>query len=393
MKILLLTPYFSPHRGGSEIFLENLTRRLFQEDETWTTDVITYNTEKVAAEENFLSENGKRIGTIYRLKTWEILRSQFALPNYFQLLGLIKKWQKSAIHYDLVISNTRFFDNSQWAPKIAKIFGAKSVLVDYCADHPNHKNKIVTKIAALADIFLSWSLKNKYNLVVATSKATKKFIKTLDLKPNEEVIYNGVDEEFFTKMKEEKSAQKTVITFAGRLIKNKHPELFFAVANNLLDKFPELEFNLAGDGPLLNQLRTKWKMLEERKRKKINILGSLKREALAKLLWQTHIFIHPSTHSEGMPTIIEEAGFCGDVIVTTPMGDTREIVKDDLTGTVVKELTIDEIEKAIAKYLRDKNLIKTQSENIQKLVAENFGLKKQTLKFKILLEKLFSVIR
>ncbi len=390
MKILLLTAYFAPHRGGSEIFLENLTRRLFQEDETWTTDVITYNTEKVAAEENFLSESGKKIGTIYRLKTWEILRSQFALPNYFQLLGLIKKWQKNDVHYDLVISNTRFFDNSQWAPKIATIFGAKSVLVDYCADHPNHESKIITKTASVADNYLSYKLKDKYNLIIATSKATKEFLKKLNLQPNEQIIYNGVDEEFFMKAKAEKSVDKITITFAGRLIKNKHPELFLETTINLLNKFPELEFNLAGDGPLLNELRVKWETLEENKKKKIKILGPLKREALAKLLWQTHLFVHPSTHSEGMPTVLEEAGFCGDVIIATPIGDTAEIVKNNLTGTVIsEEPTTNNIEEAITKYLNNKNLIKNQSKNIQKLVAVNFTLKEQIAKFKTLIEKLF----
>ena len=390
MKILLLTAYFAPHRGGSEIFLETLGRRLFQEDETWTTDVITYNTEKVAAEENFLSNDGKKIGTIYRLKTWEILRSQFALPNYFQLLGLIKKWQKNKVHYDLIISNTRFFDNSQWAPKIAKIFGAKSVLIDYCADHPNHENKIITKMAAIADNYLSYKLKDKYNLVIATSKATKEFLKKLNLQPNEQVIYNGVDEEFFIKAKAEKSVDKITITFAGRLIKNKHPELFLEAAINLLNKFPELEFNLAGDGPLLNGLRVKWKTLEKDKKKKIKNLGPLKREALAKLLWQTHLFVHPSTHSEGMPTVLEEAGFCGDVIIATPVGDAAEVVKNDLTGTVISEKpTANNIEEAIIKYLNNKNLIKTQSKNIQKIVTADFTLKKQIVKFKTLIEKLF----
>ncbi len=384
MKILLLTPYFAPHQGGSEIFLENLARRLFQIDEKWTTDVLTYNTEKVAAQEKFIDEkSGKRIGTIYRLQSLEPLRSQLALPNYFQLLGLWKKWQDDGNKYDLVISNTRFFDNSQWAPKLAKKMGAKVVLVDFCADHPNHKNRLITEIAGYTDTILTKKLKNKYDLIIATSEATKKFLQKMQLPAAKTVIYNGVEEAFFAQNKIEKTNQPIQITFAGRLIKNKHPEVFLAAAETVLEKFPQCKFNLVGEGPMAKELKEKWKDLPREKQKQIKIWGGLERSQLAKLLWQTTILVHPSTHSEGLPTILPEAGFCEAVIVASKAGDSEQIVQNEKTGTILKEPTrAQELARTLEKYLTEPELIEKQSQAISKLVKDKFTLTQQVEKFK-----------
>lgn len=389
MKVLLLTPYFSPHRGGSEIFLENLGRRLFQEDAQWTMDVLTYNTEKVAAQDDFIDEaSGKKIGTIYRLKNWEILRSQWALPNYWQLLGVLEQWEKEGRQYDLIISNTRFFDNSQWAPKWAKKLGAKVVLVDFCAAHPNHRLSVVTKTAAIADTILAQNIKDKYDAAIATSLATQKFMRELGMTPNEEVIYNGVDEKFFDREKAEKEKEKIVVTFAGRLIENKHPEIFLQAAIKLAEKFPQVEWRLAGNGPLLDELEKMWATAAETRREKIKILGPLSRSAMAKLLWQSHILVHPSTHSEGMPTILMEAAYCGTALVATDVGDSKEIVKTGETGTLLKTIQVIELEKVLRHYLENPTIIEEQGERAQQLAKEKFTLKTQIGKFKNLIKQL-----
>lgn len=389
MKILLLTAYFAPHRGGSEIFLENLGRRLFQEDETWTTDVITYNTEKVATEEDFLSNDGKKIGTIYRLKTWEILRSQFALPNYFQLLGLIKKWQKSKVHYDLVISNTRFFDNSQWAPKIAKIFGAKSILIDHIASHPQGENFLISKIAALADKLISWKIKNQYDLILAITDATKRFIKQLGLSAEQEILYNYVDDDFFTQMKTDKISEKIIITYAARMIKSKNPDLVLKSAAQIVDKYPQVEFWLIGDGPRLKKLQRQKESFEKKIKNRIKLWGVLDRLDLATKLWQSQIFIYPTAHSEGLPTTVLEAGFCQNVIITTDKGDLAQIIKNEKTGTIIVSPTETSVVLALENYLNNPYLITEQAKNLQRLIIEKYTLTKTAATFKKIVAEKF----
>ena len=50
-KILVITPYFYPHIGGSERYMENLYAYLVRRNLQIKVDVLCYNTEKTKKEE------------------------------------------------------------------------------------------------------------------------------------------------------------------------------------------------------------------------------------------------------------------------------------------------------------------------------------------------------
>jgi glycosyltransferase involved in cell wall biosynthesis len=88
-KILVITPFFYPHIGGSERYMEELYLFLRKDHPEIAVDVLCYNTNQVQKEENYQGM------TIYRIPCWNILKDQFSLPNPLALLHFLLKNRRS----------------------------------------------------------------------------------------------------------------------------------------------------------------------------------------------------------------------------------------------------------------------------------------------------------
>lgn len=182
-RVLVVTPYFYPHVGGSEKYIEQLYGKLMEVDSNMEVDVLTYDTEKRGKFEEYKGFS------VYRVGCWEILKGQFAIPNYFELIGLA--WKLKPKKYDVVNSHTRFFDNSWWAWLLARYLGAKSLLTDHCAYHPVHKSWLVRMVAKAVDKVMIPVLGKMYDQVSVVSRATKSFLGKNGMKRSIEVVYGG----------------------------------------------------------------------------------------------------------------------------------------------------------------------------------------------------------
>lgn len=357
MKILVATPYFYPHSGGTERYTEELYSKLRELDSTIQVDIVTYNTEKREGREQYKGLN------IYRVKAWEILPDQFVLPNYFDLYRLLKRLKSNK--YDVVNAHTRFFDTAWWGWLAARYLGAKSVLTDHCAYHPQHKFVIVRLIAKFVDLIAIPLLGMVYNEVTVVSQATADFLINNRLGRKPKVVYGGVE---ISKNLSQKEHDGLIITYLGRMIPSKGPQLVLAAALKLVKEYPRIMFMFAGDGELLGEMK---KSTSER----IKFLGNIGRSQVADLLNKTDILVAPSTHHEGLPSVILEAGATSCAVVATDQGGTKELIKDGQTGLII-EPTEEEIEVKIRKLLRDTGLRQNMGQNLFKLVEEKFNWNK-----------------
>lgn len=91
MRILVVTPYFYPHLGGSERYIEQLYSTLIKIDKSIHVDVLTYNVCHVNSIEQ------RKGMTIYRIPGKELLKDQFAVPNYIALLKCLRTDRKSVV--------------------------------------------------------------------------------------------------------------------------------------------------------------------------------------------------------------------------------------------------------------------------------------------------------
>lgn len=383
MRILLITPFFYPHKGGSQQYAEELYFHIMKSDPSIVVDVICYNTDDRPAFEEY------RGFSIYRIPCVQILLGQFAIPNYFKLFSLLQQL-KNKNNYKFINSHTRFFENSWWTPLIATYFRAQSILTDHCAYYPVHPNPVVSTVARFVDRHVVPFFANRYDMVTVTNKATKKFVRSLKIK-SPYVVYGGVNTKFFKpklkrddrtidKIKKKFNDGDIIITFVGRMIHSKNPQTIVKVAKRVIKQHKNVYFIFAGNGELYEKLK-------KQKNRNVYFLGSLEKKSVANLLTNTDILVHPSTHHEGLPNVILEAGACGCAVVATSMGGTKEIVVNEKTGLLVKS-NVKDIEQAVVELITDEKKRTRLQRAIRRHVVAQFDWKNIAEQFAILLKRI-----
>ena len=246
------------------------------------------------------------------------------------------------------------------------------IFLDHSSNHVTIGDKILDKLGAIYEDHLTRKIK-KYNpKFYGVSKKCNEWLKYYKIDA-QGVFYNSIDDAVYKQYyKKRKENKKLKISYIGRIIPEKG-------VINLLDAFEEInkkhkniELTIAGDGPILSELKEKYK------NKNINFLGKLGYEEVMKLCVETDIFVHPSMYPEGLPTSILEAGIMKTAIIATDRGGTCEVINDPKYGLIVKENKEDLIEKL--NYLIDNpNKIDELKENIHERIINNFTWK-QTAK-------------
>jgi glycosyltransferase involved in cell wall biosynthesis len=280
-------------------------------------------------------------------------------------MNVLAKLKKLRGEYDIVNSHTRFFDNSWWAPLVAKYMGAASLLTDHCASHPVHHNPVLNFFVQVSDSVFASVVPKMYNKVVVISKTTGKFLKAHGLQANTEVIYAGVDSVFSSKNKPidipldiPKGYQ--VVTFLGRMIPSKNPRALVTAANQILKTNKKIVFIFAGDG-------SEYDRLKKSESENIYFLGKISKKSASALLQETTVFVHPSVHHEGLPISLLEAGMAGCAVLASNAGATQEIIIENVTGKIITD--IQNIAPDIQQLLDDPALRKQLGNNLKLKVS------------------------
>lgn len=145
---------------------------------------------------------------------------------------------------------------------------------------------------------------------------------------------------------------KLTLLFVGNLSAFKGV-LQLVEALNLLerkDKFEELF--IAGDGILRKELKT---LALKNKSIKINVLGALKRDELAKLYSKVHINILPSA-SEGFPKVIAEGAAYGCIPLVTDVSSIGQYVINETNGFLLPNNHATTIANQLDAIATNKNL-------------------------------------
>lgn len=333
MRILVVTPYFYPHLGGSERYIEQLYSTLIKIDKSIHVDVLTYNVCHVNSIEQ------RKGMTIYRIPGKELLKDQFAVPNYIALLKCLRTL-KHQNTYNFVNAHTRFFESSWWALLVGHYFRATTVLTDHCADHPYHRSLFVRMIARIIDqVLIPW-LGGQYSHITAVSQATKQFL-----------INHGIASDKITVMPNSVSGltgkrvvKEHLVSFVGRAIPAKGKCLFEEAIKPLRQRYPDVQFQ---------------------------VITGKSHEYVMKQLKKTAILIHPSRHHEGLPTVILEAGQCQCAVVATNVGGTTEVITNGITGILTKP-SVFSIRHSIEKLLVDSALRQSLGRALQQRIRQTY---------------------
>ena len=215
----------------------------------------------------------------------------------------------------------------------------------------------------------------------------KKFINENLTKEDVKVIaqgsINGVDTEFFknTKTLDEKELIRDkfkidkkdfVITFVGRIVKDKGINELIEAFINLSKKYNNLKLLLVGDyEEHLNPIKKENKIL-------IDSLDSIItvgfQSDIRDFLSITDLFVLPS-YREGLPNSLIEAGSFGIPLLATNINGCNEIIDDGITGILVEKKNAKKLEEAIDKLLEDKELYNSIKLKVRDRIIEKYEQK------------------
>lgn len=103
----------------------------------------------------------------------------------------------------------------------------------------------------------------------------------------------------------------------------------------------------------------------------VSFLGWVSKEDKANAFIQSNIFILPS-YNEGLPVSVLEALSYGLPVISTPVGGIPEIVHDGVNGILVNPGSINEIDAAIKRMIKDASLRTKMSEESQKIIKDYY---------------------
>lgn len=218
-------------------------------------------------------------------------------------------------------------------------------------------------------ISIEQKLVNSADKVTAVSKSCADELKMYYGIKDVEVVYNGVDTNFFVPS-ERKNEDEPYILYAGSLDALKGLFDLIKSAKEVCREQQNVKFVLAGRGPLEKKLKRFVHNLGLDEN--FSFTGHLNQEALLRYYQNATVFVHPSYH-EGLPTTILEAMSCKIPVIGTKVAGTSEVVTDGETGFLVPPKSPDKLATAILSLLINKELRESMGINASECIKRNFN--------------------
>ena len=356
-KLCIFTGYYLPHLGGVERYTSKLCEYLKND---FDITIVTSNHDD--SENHMIVDDIK----IIKLPIMNLFKNRYPILKNNQEL---KKLRKEIINenFDYYICNTRFHLTTLFGLKIAKIHKKKALVIEHGSSHFSVGNKILDFFGAIYEHILTFMVKRYKPRFYGVSKRCNEWLKHFHVKSSG-VLYNSIDQDVYEKEKNnhylKQKSKNMVITYAGRIIKEKGILLLLEVFKNIDNK--NLMLYVAGDGPILKEIK---KIYTD---KNIKFLGKLNYKEVMSLYNDTDIFVYPSMFPEGLPTTILEAGIMKTAVIATDRGGTIEVIDDDTKGLIMDENKDSLKEKLL--YLIDKpKKMNSMKKNLYERVKKDFS--------------------
>jgi colanic acid/amylovoran biosynthesis glycosyltransferase len=166
----------------------------------------------------------------------------------------------------------------------------------------------------------------------------------------------------------------------GRLVEKKGFEFALRAVRLALTRYPELRYELIGDGPLRAALEALASRLGIAHR--VRFHGHLAREAVESIRSRADLLLVPSVTStdgdeEGIPVVLMEAMAAGVPVIATRHGAIPELVIDNDTGLLVPERDSQALADALTRMMGDSHLRARLARGARKRVVAQHDLTRQ----------------
>lgn len=222
--------------------------------------------------------------------------------------------------------------------------------------------------AKIYEHVITFLIKRYHPNFYAVSKRSMSWLKKFGIKASG-VIYNSVDSSLYTQYKNKsylsELEDKIIVSFAGRVIKEKGVLLLLEAFERLNNR-ENVVLVIAGDGPLLEELR-----LQYQDDSSIIFTGKLNFDQTMSLMSQSDIFVNPSIYAEGLPTAVLEAGMLKCAVLATDRGGVVEVITDNSKGVIIDD-SIDSIKKELELLITNESQRSKLQEEIHYQVLKHF---------------------
>ena len=153
------------------------------------------------------------------------------------------------------------------------------------------------------------------------------------------VIHNGI-----AQPKAEKSEGSLGVGFVGRMVFQKHPELFLDV----IQRLPNVKAVMGGDGELEPEIQ---KLVQQRGLSdRVQLLGGLSHAKALDVIANLDVLVM-TPRWEGLPLLPLEAMLLGVPVVSTPVGGIPEVIEHNVSGWLGS--TAAELAEGVEKIVND----------------------------------------
>jgi glycosyltransferase involved in cell wall biosynthesis len=241
---------------------------------------------------------------------------------------------------------------------------------------------------SLDRLFLGWM-----DAVVCVSEGQAQKVRAAGVSSNRvEVIHNSIDPDrfrsgdFAVKTKLQRffdSPRDAIVIAVGRLSPEKGFDHLIEAAKDVLCSRPNTGFLIIGEGPERAALESKIKAANLGQ--EVILAGF--RTDVDELMPHADILVQ-SSHTEGLPNVLLEAGAAGIPVVATNVGGTPEVVQDGVTGLLVPPANATALAGSLIELLNSSQNRVLMGKRAQAAVSANFTFANQCARYRELFGRL-----
>jgi colanic acid/amylovoran biosynthesis glycosyltransferase len=222
------------------------------------------------------------------------------------------------------------------------------------------------------------------DLFLALSNDMKNDLLNLGFSEEKVAIHHlGVDLSLFSPNQKKNKSEFVLLTVA-RLSETKGIQYVIKALSQLLKEEPHLKqiirYRIIGGGSYEAELKGLVRNfhLDNNVSFVNNLICSNSREIVINEMKKCDVFllcscVSKSGGKEGTPVVLMEAQACGKPCIATYHAGIPEVVKNKMTGYLVKERNINDIKEYIKLFYDNPSLVKKMGENARKHVVKNFN--------------------
>src|ERR1700736_3752836 len=174
---------------------------------------------------------------------------------------------------------------------------------------------------------------------------------------------------------------------ASRLIEKKGLATTLHAFTHFLTQYPNATLTIAGEGPMLCELKELTRKLRIDNR--VALPGFVSQEKLRDIFYESDIFLHPSEtgrdgNQEGIPNSMLEAMASGLPVFATNHGGIPEAIENGVSGILVPERDHAALAHVLLEAVQDRHLLSRLAQCGAKAVAEKFDQRIQVLQLETL---------